>query len=63
MIRLEPVEQKIWAAGEFALRRAREELETGSDERFMLADLEAAGEDLILAAREIRKRLEGSHGD
>lgn len=63
MIRLELTEQRIWSAGEGALRRAREELENGDDTSFMCADLEAAGENLILAAREIRARLGGARGD
>jgi len=57
MIRLDPVEQRAWAAAEYALRRAREELETGTDVGFMLLDIEAASEDLALAAKEIRRRL------
>jgi hypothetical protein len=60
VIRLDTVEQRVWAAGEYALRRAREELETGNDAGFMLMDLEAAAENLAMAAREIRKRLTGS---
>ena len=59
MIRLELIEQRMWAAGEHALRRAREELETSEDAGFMLLDLEAASENLAFAAREIRSRLEG----
>ncbi len=60
MIRLDNIEQRVWAAGEYALRRAREELETGEDAGYMVADLEAAAENLAMAAREIRKRLEGT---
>lgn len=63
MIRLDNVEQKILHAAEFARLRAFRELEQGEDAGFMCADLEAAGENMILAAQEIRRRLEGSHGD
>jgi len=63
VIRLEIAEQRIWAAGEYALRRAREALDAEEgDAGYMVADLRAASEDLAMAAAEIEARLGGRRG-
>ena len=55
-------EQRMWAAGEYALRRAREELDRGGDLKMVLFDLTAATHDLAMTAKEILGRLEASTG-